>query len=290
MEQQQPTSHFYSSRGLRLHYCEWGDSKLPPLLLIHGMQDHCRTWDGLTECLAGQYRFIAPDLRGHGDSEWSRGSTYHPLDYVYDLVVLIRELKLKQLTLVGHSLGGTVAVILAAVCRAETKQLVSIEGIGLLPDGEDSRTTEEQLQGWIEGLDLLATKRPRRYRDVAAAVGRMRELHTGLSADQAHHLCLHGLRQNDDESFSWKYDNGTLVWPAFGLSSQQQIALWRGVTCPALFINAAQGYDYRTGQNGTLDHFASAEEVVVEDAGHWTYHDQLGDVVEQISQFVQIVR
>ena len=91
---QQPTFQFYSSRGLRLHYCAWGDPKLPPLLLIHGMQDHSRTWDGLVGCYAGRYRVIAPDLRGHGDSEWSKGSTYHPLDYVYDLVTLIKELSL----------------------------------------------------------------------------------------------------------------------------------------------------------------------------------------------------
>src|SRR5258708_24471217 len=47
----------------------WGNPDAPPLLLIHGGRDHCRCWDWVAEDLRGDYRVLAPDLRGHGDSQ-----------------------------------------------------------------------------------------------------------------------------------------------------------------------------------------------------------------------------
>ncbi len=66
-----PTSHLYFSQRLRLHYVDWGRDDAPALLLIHGGRDHCRNWDWVAERLADRYHVIAPDLRGHGDSEWA---------------------------------------------------------------------------------------------------------------------------------------------------------------------------------------------------------------------------
>jgi pimeloyl-ACP methyl ester carboxylesterase len=64
-----PSSHIYFSQRLRLHYVAWGNPGAPPLLLIHGGRDHCRCWDWVAEDLRGDYRVLAPDLRGHGDSQ-----------------------------------------------------------------------------------------------------------------------------------------------------------------------------------------------------------------------------
>ena len=61
-----PTSRFYESHGLRLHYADWGNETAPLLLLIHGGRDHCRNWDWVAESLRHDYHVIAPDLRGHG--------------------------------------------------------------------------------------------------------------------------------------------------------------------------------------------------------------------------------
>ena len=62
-------SHIYFSQRLRLHYADWGNSDAPNMVMVHGMQDHCRTWDALVEEFGDDYRIAAPDLRGHGDSE-----------------------------------------------------------------------------------------------------------------------------------------------------------------------------------------------------------------------------
>jgi len=66
-----PTSRVYFSQRLRLHYVDWGNGGKPPLILLHGGQDHCRNWDWVAEELRADYHIIAPDLRGHGDSAWS---------------------------------------------------------------------------------------------------------------------------------------------------------------------------------------------------------------------------
>ena len=77
-----PTSQVYFSQRLRLHYVDWGNPSAPPLLLIHGGRDHCRSWDWVAEVLRDQYHVIALDLRGHGDSGWATGSSYPLAEFV----------------------------------------------------------------------------------------------------------------------------------------------------------------------------------------------------------------
>src|SRR5262245_30876749 len=62
-----PTSHYFYSQRLKLHYVDWGAADKPPLLLIHGGRDHARNWDWVAEDLRRDFHIIAPDLRGHGD-------------------------------------------------------------------------------------------------------------------------------------------------------------------------------------------------------------------------------
>ena len=86
-----PASHTYFSQRLRLHYVDWGNPDAPPLILMHGGRDHCRSWDWVALALRDRYHVIAPDLRGHGDSQWVIGSGYAMIDYVYDLAHLVRQ-------------------------------------------------------------------------------------------------------------------------------------------------------------------------------------------------------
>ena len=78
----EPEDRFYESQGLRLHYADWGNATAPPLVLIHGGLDHCRNWDAIARALQPHFHIVAPDLRGHGDSEWAKGSSYTLADNV----------------------------------------------------------------------------------------------------------------------------------------------------------------------------------------------------------------
>lgn len=100
------SSKTINSQRLKLHYRDWGNADAPPLLLVHGGFDHCRSWDWAAEKLCQDFRVITPDLRGHGDSDWSLGNAYSMADYVYDMAELVDQLALAPVSIVGHSLGG----------------------------------------------------------------------------------------------------------------------------------------------------------------------------------------
>jgi pimeloyl-ACP methyl ester carboxylesterase len=105
-----PASHFYRSRRLKLHYTDWGNVGAPMLILLHGGRDHGRSWDWVARILANRFHVVAPDLAGHGDSEWSNGGDYPFHDFVYDLALLIDHLSVKRVSIVGHSFGGNIGL------------------------------------------------------------------------------------------------------------------------------------------------------------------------------------
>ena len=127
---QSPTSHSYISQRLRLHYFDWGNPDAPPLVLVHGGRDHARNWDWVAGRLRDRWHIITPDLRGHGDSQWSQDGNYGMTGYIYDLAQLVHQRGLAPVTLIGHSLGGNIATRYAGIYPDKVQSLVSIEGLG----------------------------------------------------------------------------------------------------------------------------------------------------------------
>lgn len=144
-----PTSHYYYSQRLKLHYVDWGNPSAPPMLLIHGGRDHCRNWDWVAQPLRDDYHIIAPDLRGHGDSEWARGGQYALIDYVLDIAQLLDQLQLFPITIIGHSLGGAIACQYSGIYPDRVKQLVAMEGLG--PPHRKSSGTVQPTCACIDG-------------------------------------------------------------------------------------------------------------------------------------------
>ncbi|MEP6872374.1 MAG: alpha/beta hydrolase, partial [Anaerolineaceae bacterium] len=126
----QPESRYYVSQRLKMHYLVWGDETKPPLILIHGTRDHARSWDRTVEALVDRYCVYAPDLRGHGDSQWATGGDYSIIDYALDIHALGEEIGRAPYTIIGHSLGGGVALQYAGTFPEKATKLVSIEGLG----------------------------------------------------------------------------------------------------------------------------------------------------------------
>src|SRR5271167_2275952 len=122
-----PTSRVYFSQRLRLRYVDWGHPDAPPLVLVHGGQDHCRNWDWVAQDLRRDYHVIAPDLRGHGDSAHSPSGDYHLTNYVYDLAQLIHQQKLAPVRIIAHSLGGNIALRYTGLYPDTVQKLVAIE-------------------------------------------------------------------------------------------------------------------------------------------------------------------
>src|SRR3954465_2954292 len=81
----------------------------PPLLLLHGIGNSAQTWAGVLDRLAGSHTVLAPDLLGHGSSAKPRGD-YSVAGYANGMRDLLSVLDIEQATVVGHSLGGGIAL------------------------------------------------------------------------------------------------------------------------------------------------------------------------------------
>jgi pimeloyl-ACP methyl ester carboxylesterase len=282
-----PTSHSYFSQRLRLHYLDWGNAEAPHLMMIHGMRDHCHSWDWVAQRLRDRFHIVAPDLRGHGDSAWAYGSSYGNLDYVYDIAQLARQASLKPATLIAHSLGGTIACIYAGIYPHNVERMIVIEGVGHgFFRRFGSAPAHDRLAGWIDGVWKLSAREPRRYATLDEAYQRMQKANPHLAPEQARHLTVHGSNQNEDGTYSWKFDNYTHARLPYDIPAEDIESLWQRVECPVLFVNSKQGFPGRIGQDDTLRHFKHGRVVDVDNAGHWTHHDQLEAFMAEVEAFL----
>ncbi|WP_445193307.1 alpha/beta fold hydrolase [Sphingomonas sp. Tas61C01] len=112
--------YWWSNDGLRLHYRDYaGPDDRPPILCLPGLTRNARDFEGLAGRLAGQWRVIAVDFRGRGESAYAKDPmSYVPLTYVQDVEALLGELAIDRYIAIGTSLGGIVTMLLAGTARA----------------------------------------------------------------------------------------------------------------------------------------------------------------------------
>ena len=284
-----PTSHIYFSQRLRLHYVDWGNEDAPPMLLVHGGRDHCRNWDWVAERLRDDYHIIAPDLRGHGDSQWVIGGGYNQIDYVYDIAQLLSQKNMTPTTIIGHSLGGSISLLYSGLYPETVAKLVCIEGMGPPPEMIKERIEqpmEDRLHLWVNELRKLSGRIPRRYPSLEEAYERMQKENPHLTEDQARHLTIHGSNQNEDGSYSWKFDNYVRNFPPIGLNFEDQYGLYKRISCPTLLIRGAESWAMDPEKDGRANTFQNVQVASIEDAGHWVHHDQLEVFIKLVKGFL----
>ena len=284
-----PTSHTYYSQRLRLHYVDWGNEGAPPLLLVHGGRDHCRNWDWVARALRKDYHIIAPDLRGHGDSQWMIGGSYPLMDFVYDIAQLVHQTSLAPINIVSHSLGGMISLHYTGVYPENVRRIVAIEGLGMSPKmlaERAAKPVEERVDGWVGALRKLSGRSPRRYPSIEDAFRRMQDENPHLSPDQARHLTVHGVSQNEDGTFSWKFDNYVRAFAPYQMQEADTQALWSRITCPTLLIRGTESWASDPAADGRLKFFSNARLEAVEGAGHWVHHDRLEQFLGLVKPFL----
>ncbi len=284
-----PTSNSFISQRLRHHYVDWGNPDAPPLLLIHGGRDHCRSWDWAAEELRKDWHVIAPDLRGHGDSQWSPDGNYEMSSFVYDLAQLVHQLDLAPVTIVSHSMGGNISIRYSGLYPENVRKLVAIEGLGPSPAVQAKRDEigiRPRFRQWIEDKRNAAGRLPRRYPTLESALDRMKAENTYLTDEQARHLTIHGASRNEDGTWSWKFDNYLNIWAAFDMPREDMLALWTAITCPVLMMYGAKSWASNPEKDGRIEHFNTASVVEFENAGHWLHHDQFDRFMAELAAFL----
>jgi pimeloyl-ACP methyl ester carboxylesterase len=284
-----PISRTFFSQRLRLHYVDWGNQGAPPLLLVHGGQDHCRNWDWVAEELRRDWHVICPDLRGHGDSAWAADGNYSMAAYVADLAQLIHQQKLAPATIIAHSLGGNIALRYSGIYPENVKKLVAIEGLGPSPRSQAKReaiAVDERMRAWIEERRALSARVPRRYASIEEAFARMQEQNKHLSPAQARHLTEQGVIQNEDGTYSWKFDNYVRGWPPVDMTYREVEQLWARITCPTLLVYGKESWASNPAEDGRIAHFRNARVASFEKAGHWVHHDRLEAFLAEVRGFL----
>jgi len=284
-----PTSRHFISQRLRMHYVDWGNPDAPPLLLVHGGRDHCRNWDWVAQAFRRDWHVICPDLRGHGDSQWSPDGNYAMSSYIYDLDQLIHQQGLAPVTIVAHSLGGNICLRYSGIFPDKVRKLVAIEGLGPSPKviAERRETTMgERMREWVGEQRKLSGRLPRRYPSIEDAFKRMQAENAHLSAEQARHLTEQGVNQNEDGTYSWKFDNYVRAWPPYDMAGRDIQALWARITCPTLLLYGTESRSGNPAADGRATHFQHATVTGIDRAGHWLHHDRLDEFLRIVRTFL----
>ena len=284
-----PTSHIFISSRLRLHYLDWGNPGAPTMILVHGGLDHCRNWDWTARYFRDRWHVITPDLRGHGDSAWASDGRYSIDSMVADLAQLIHQKGGGPVTLIGHSLGGAVVTRYAGIYREMVSKLVAIEGLGLSPREQakrDALSIAQRLREWQERRREISSRQPRRYPTLDAAFVRMQQENPNLSPAQARHLTEHGVSQNEDGTYSWKFDNYSRDMVPLELSQDQLHELWGNIDCPTLLLYGQESWASNPERDGRLQYFRHARVIDYARAGHWLHHDRFEDFAADVAAFL----
>jgi len=284
-----PASHSFISQRLKLRYVDWGNPDAPPLILLHGGRDHSRSWDWTAQALRDKWHVIAPDLRGHGDSDWSPDGDYGSLANLYDLAQLIHQLRLAPVTIVAHSYGGNIALRYAGTFPENVRKLVAIEGLGPSPKMLSERLAKPvttRLRDWIEAKRASAGRVQKRYPTLDDAFRRMKEENHHLSDEQARHLTIHGVSQNEDGTYTWKFDPYMRIFPPFDLPQAEIEHIWQSITCPTLLLYGKDSWASNPVTDGRAKHFRNVRVETYENAAHWLHHDQYDRFIAELKAFL----
>lgn len=281
-------SRFVEVRRLRYHLREWGREGAPILVMLHGWMDVSASFQFVVDALRGDWHVVAPDWRGYGLTSWTSEDCYWFPDYLADLdCVLDAVAPGDPAALVGHSMGGNVALLYAGVRPQRVSAVVNLEGFGL----RDSTPGEAPARyaRWIDELKAGATLRD--YGSLSEVADRLRKNNPRLSEERALFLAAHWSQPTDDGRYRIAGDPAhRIVNPVLYRWAEVE-ACWRNVACPVLWVQAEQtdAGKWAGGQReidrraAVLRNVATAR---VADAGHMLHHDQPQQVAALIESFL----
>ena len=284
-------------RHLTYHVRHWGpeQSELPPLVLVHGWMDVSASYQFTVDALLQERRIIAPDWRGFGLTSSAQADHYFFADYLADLDLLLDHcVGDTPVDLVGHSMGGNVAMMYAGVRPARVRRLVNLEGFGM-PATRPAQAPKRYAQ-WIDEIKQLhqGDKALKTYDSAEGVASRLMKTNPRLSQDKARWLAQHWARPNAQGQWEILGDPAHKITSAQLFRLDEALALYENIEAPVLAVEAS---DDSLGQwwkgRYTLDeyhqrltHVRRCRTAVVQDAGHMLHHDQPEQVARLIEQFL----
>ena len=196
-----PQSHFTASAP-RLHYLEWNPRASRTVVLLHGNSANAWWWEPLAAAMRGaEFRLLAIDQRGHGDSEWVRPPAYGPIEYAHDLARFVAECAPPRPLVIGHSMGGISALTFAAEYPGAACAIVAIDAAVTSSDRRNHYLRR------LKGLPVIA------YPDRETALARFRLMPNegDIAAPVFAAVAEHSLGETSDGRWTMKFDRESFL-------------------------------------------------------------------------------
>ncbi len=277
--------------GLGYHLLEWGaedEGRDHTVVMLHGFLDLSWGWVRAVEDspLAERFHVVAPDFRGHGDSDRvGAGGYYYFMDYVADVASLIEEVGRARVSLVGHSMGGSVAAYVAGTYPQRIHRLALLEGLG---PPEQATDMPARARTWIADWRRARSKGTRSYANLDEAAAQLRKNDPLLDNELARWLAEHGTSEGPDHRLRYKHDSLHATRGPYPFRVEVAESFWRQITCPVLLVDAAESsfreraHEYQRRARS----FPDSRQATIARAGHMMQRHQPAAVGALLAQFL----
>jgi len=281
-----PRRRYFEHDGLRLHYWEWGDAQEETYVFVHGVRDQGRSWDHFLDELIRRgvpiKHAVALDLRGHGDSAWpSTTRGYAHEDFLTDLAGLIKHLDKDSVTIIGHSLGGSMCLLYAGTFPEKVKRMVLLESLGPFARADDE--VPEIMAERLKGRNYIEIPFP--HESLEAAAKAIQKTFPLIPDRAALHMAQHGTHTKGGR-YRWKHDPILRYRTTTAMSEKQIEAFIRRLNCPILFVYGTESGFMKSVRGHRTQLFPNAKIVPIEGAGHHIPHEKPVELAEIVVPFL----
>jgi esterase len=273
-----PRSAKVRANGINIHYLEWGPSSGKPVVLLHGLRGHAHSWDDVSAALAGEYRVLALDQRGRGDTDWAPDGDYTTEAFVADLAAFVDAIGLERFVLVGHSMGGRNGIMFTARHPdAVAGFVVADVGPDIMPQGA-GRIRQELLDA------------PERFDSLDDAVAQAARENPLASKDVLRRRLQYQTRALPEGGLTWRYD--TVIREQVRSNTRPKPpdfwALWKTIRCPVLILRGSEtDILARDSAERMRDSVPRAKLVEVPRAAHMVFEDNPSDFVNGLRDWLR---
>jgi len=253
------------------------------LLFLHGWLDHAHVFDWVCEALPRVWHLVSLDFRGHGFSgHLSAGALYNFTDYLADVEATLDELRLSPVHLIGHSMGGGVALAYAAARPERVKSLTAIESIGSA--GGPPSNAVSRMRQFLADLPKPPLKRT--YESIEAAAARIQENNSSYSASAALHMARFGTRPVAG-GVQFTFDPAQRKRFGFSFDEDQTLAILEAVRCKVQILHGTSGFTFDDAlMKARLAKIGSPVPIAIP-GGHHVQLDSPLEVAQKIEAFVR---
>ncbi len=251
---------------MKLYFRQFGEGK--PFIILHGLFGVSDNWVSIAKVLSQNYRVIIPDLRNHGRSPHSPAFNYDAM--TADILELMDELALEQAVVLGHSMGGKVAMQFALQNPELISRLIVVDMSMRRYDGRQLHTDIIQA---MMSIDFNAVESRTEVNQLLSA---------SIDDERVRLFILKNLYRKTRDQLDWRLDlpdiNRNIDYIFDGISTGTQ---YKG---PALFIKGEKSdYILDSDKPKIIQHFPNAVFRTVSGAGHWVQADNPKEFLEKIA-------